>query len=143
MTIINTALTAMLAVLQAAPAVSASIGRVRLRPVAAATNGAVVLRPLDSEVTQAAIQSGHPVTWKTRVGIECYARAVANQAPDVAVDALLASVYARLMQDPTLGGAVIQLQPQGVSFDFDAEDQAMVCATLIFLVYHRAAAGAL
>lgn len=143
MTIIDTAVAAVVSALQAAPAVSASIGRVRLRPVASATSGAVVVRPVDSEVTQAAMLSGHPVTWKTRLGIECYARAAAGQSPDVAVDPLMAAVYARLMQDPTLGGSVIQLQPQGVSFDFDADDQAMACATFIFLAYHRAPAGAL
>lgn len=142
MTVINSTITAVVAALQAAPAV-ATVGRVRLRPLGSSATTAVVVRPVGAEVQQASMTSGYPITWDTKLGVECYARAAANQAPDVAVDALVATAYARLMQDPTLGGAVIQLMPEAVSYDFDADDQATVCATLIFTARQRAPAGAL
>ncbi len=140
MSIINTAVSAVVAALSAAPAV-ANVGRVRLRPVSASSSTAVVVRPVDSQVLEASVLSSQPITWDTRLGVECYARAAAGQAPDVAVDTLVSNVYARLMADPTLGGAVIALQPQSVAYDFDADGENTVCATFIFNARQRVAAA--
>jgi hypothetical protein len=137
--IVNTAVTAIVAALQSGTPVAAQIARVRLRPMAQAAAQAVVVRPIQSQVTEAAMLSGYPVSWTTAVSVECYARSTVATTADVAVDALLESVYARLMADPTLGGAVLGLQPQEVSFDFDADGEQTTCATLVFHARHRSA----
>lgn len=140
MSIINTAITAVVAALGTAPAV-ANVSRVRLRPVSSSTSTAVVVRPVDSQVLEASVLSSQPITWDTRIGVECYARAMTGQAPDVAVDALVSTVYAKLMADPTLAGAVIALQPQSLSYDFDADGENTVCATFVFTARQRVAAA--
>ena len=65
----------------------------------------MVVRPLSSQVAEASLAPGYPVSWTSAIAVECYARSGTATAPDVAVDALLEAVYARLMADPTLGGS--------------------------------------
>ena len=140
MSLVNTAISAVVAALNAAPAVGV-VSRVRLRPVAASASGQVVVRPVDSNALEAELGAGYPISWSTRIGVECYARAASGTAPDVAVDALVSAVYARLMTDATLGGAVVQLQPQSLSYDFDADGESTVCATFVFQALQRSAAA--
>jgi hypothetical protein len=142
-TLVSTAVTAIVAALQSAPAVAPNVARVRLRPQAQATTQAVVVRPLQSQAGEASLGPGYPVSWVSTVSVECYARSTAATTPDVAVDALVESVYARLMADTTLGGAVISLQPQDVSYDFDADGEQTTCVTLVFQILQRATAGTL
>ena len=136
-TIVNTAVSAIVAALQSGTPVAPQVARVRLRPIAQASAQAVVVRALQAQVTQAAQLTGYPVSWTTQIAVECYARSGASTTSDVAVDALIESVYSRLMADPTLGGAVLGLQPQDVSFDFDADGEDTACATLVFHAYQR------
>ena len=143
MTLVNTAVTAMVAALQSAPAVAPNVARVRLRPQAQATTQAVVVRPLQSQAGDTDVPMGYPVSWTSTIAVECYARSTAATSPDVAVDALVAATYARLVQDPTLGGAVITLQLQEISYDFDADGDQTTCATLVFQTLQRATAGTL
>lgn len=140
-TLVNTAVTAMVAALQSAPAIAQNVFRVRLRPQAQATTQAVVVRPLQSQAGESAVPTGYPVSWTSAVSVECYAKSTVAISPDVAVDALVESVYTRLMQDPTLGGAVIGLQPQDLSYDFDADGEQTTCVTLVFRILQRATAG--
>ena len=142
-TIINQAVTAIVAALQASPAVATSIGRINLRPTAQALTHAVMVRPLGSEVIEASMISSLPMTWTTTIAVECHARTTGATSADVAVDALLESVYARLMADPSLGGVVLGLQPQNVSFDFDADGDKPACAPLVLHARHRATPGTL
>ena len=137
MSLVNTAVTAIVALLQAAPAVAPVVGRVRMRPMAQSGTTQVVVRPVDTQVQEASMTSGYPNSWDTRLGVECYARAAAGQAPDVAVDSLVEAVYSRLMANPTLAGAVIQLQPQALGYDFDADGETTVCATFVFTARQR------
>ena len=136
-TLVNTAVTAMVAALQSAPAVASSVARVRLRPQAQGTAQAVVVRPLQSQAGDTDVPMGYPVSWTTAVVVECYTRSGAATTPDVAVDPLVEAVYARLMADTTLGGAVLALQPQSIAWDFDADGDNTTCATLVFSARHR------
>ena len=138
-TIVNTAVTAVIAALQSGTPVAPQIARVRLRPLAKETVQAVVVRPVQSQVVEASLTSGYPVSWTTAIAVDCYARSNASVAADVAVDALVESVYSRLMADPTFGGAVLGFQPQEVSFDFDADGEQTTCATLVFNARHKSA----
>jgi hypothetical protein len=81
-----------------------------------------------------------PASPKRALLIECGQHWERSSA-DVAVDTLVSNVYARLMADPTLGGAVIALQPQSVAYDFDADGENTVCATFIFNARQRVAAA--
>lgn len=130
MSMVNDLVTAVVGALKAAPAVSPRVERVRLRALPASAGTAVVVRPLGSDVLDAELPTGRPYAWTTQLAVECYARAPQGTAPDAAVDALLESVYARLMADATLGGAATVLQPQGISYDYDVDGESVVCATL-------------
>jgi hypothetical protein len=133
---INTTITAIVSALNSAPAVCSHIDRVRLRPVAQSVDLAIAVRPVQSEVQQYLI-AGMPVSWITTISVECYARSGASTPADMAVDALLESVYSRLMADPTLSGVVADLQPKGISYDFDVDGEQSTCASLVFNALYR------
>lgn len=125
------------AVMAALAGVAPVIDRVRLRPQAASTASAVVVRPGESQAPEADLPHGYPVSWAQIVDVECYARVTPGIAPDVAVDSLLSDVYSRLMTDPSLGGAVYGVTPVRVSYDFDADGEKTVCATLTLSINQR------
>lgn len=134
--IVSTAVAAIVASLQQAPAVTPVVSRTRLRPLSASVSQAVVVRPIDAEAGEAAMSPAVPVSWTVRIAVDCYARADAGTSADAAVDSLLTAVYARLMSDPTLAGAVRTLAPAGLSYEYDAEAEQVVFAsfTLFALV---------
>lgn len=128
---VATVVTAVMASLQANPAVATQVARVRLRPFDAATTAAVAVRPIDAQREESSLDFTGLSTWAVRFAVECYARS--SSAPDLAVDALLEAVHARLMTDPTLSGVVPGgLAPTGISFDFDADGDQFACGTFVF-----------
>lgn len=136
-TAVAAVVSAMVATLQAAPAVSPQVHRARLRPMAADWATAVVVRPLSVAFEPFAIQHA-PFNLDTQIAVECYARASAGTSGDAAVDALMQAVYARLMSDTTLGGLVGYLRPDRLDFDLDADGDNTACATFTFTVLHSA-----
>lgn len=140
-TLISAATGAIMSALNQAPAVAPQVARVRLRPLAANTTSAVVVRPLGAEVPESDLSYGYPIVWQCQIAVECYAKATTATAPDVAVDALVAATYARLMADPTLGGAVSLITPRDVAYDFDVDGEATACATFVFNVRQVAQPG--
>lgn len=130
--IVSTAVAAIVASLQQAPAVAPVVSRTRLRPLGTGISLAVVVRPVDAEAGETSISPGEPVSWTVRIAVDCYARAEAGTAADEAVDPLLTAAYARLMADPTLGGAVRTLAPAGLTYEYDAESEQVVCAGFTF-----------
>lgn len=136
-TAVAAVVSAMVATLQAAPAVSPQVHRARLRPMAADWATAVVVRPLSVAFEPFAIQHA-PFNLDTQIAVECYARASAGTSGDAAVDALMQAVYARLMSDTTLGGLVGDLRPDRLDFDLDADGDNTACATFTFTVLHSA-----
>lgn len=139
--IVNAAVTAVVAALSAATPVAAQIDRTRLRPLKANSTTAVVVRATQSDVEHTALGFNNPSAWATTLLVECYAKAAAGTTPDVAVDALAKAVYARLMTDPTLAGAVRSLSPNALSYDFDTDAEQTVCATFTFIARHVAGAS--
>lgn len=119
--------------LQASPAVSSNIGRTRQRPWPEDVSDAIVVRPLGADIDEGAAVLFGSDTWLVRVAVECYARAGQGTAPDAAVDTLLAAVYARVMGDETLNGALPDgVVPQSLQYDFDADGDQAATATLVF-----------
>lgn len=141
-TMVSAAVGAMVAALSAGTPVASQIARVRLRPLAATQALAVVVRPLQSEAGVSSMSPDLPVSWISAISVECYARTSAATTPDVAVDALVEAVYARLMADTTLGGVVLSLAPQSITWDFDADGEQTACATLVFQTLQRAQGAA-
>lgn len=140
-TMFSTIVAAMVAVLNAGTPVAPQVDRVRLRPMAKTTDRAVVVRPQEAGAGAVALYPNQPVSWTSVISVECYARSSAGTAPDVAVDSLLGDVYERLMADPTLGGAVLSLDPKSLTWDFDVDAEQTACATLVFHAL-RASQGA-
>ncbi len=132
---------AIAAKLAEATAVSSNIYRARMRPVGEQFTDAIVVRPEGGEAQRFATY-GAPVDWQSTWRVECYARASAS-TPDAAVDTLLGAAYARLAADPTLGGAVIDMNVQRIDFDFAEEAQDLACGVITYLVQHRTGAAAL
>lgn len=97
----------------------------------------VAIRLLDAQLERFAVKDA-PFNVDTILAVECYARGAAGVSPDLAVDALLAAVYGRLAADPSLGGLVQDLEPTSINFDFDVDGESSACATLTYLVRHRA-----
>lgn len=126
---------ALVASLQAAPAVSANVYRARLRAVPELVRSALVVRLQSSEADSNTL-AGSPIDFTTRVAVECYAKSSTLSA-DLAVDDLLQAAYTRLMTDPSLGGTVMDINLTGVQFDFDADAEQLACATLTLEVLHR------
>lgn len=126
---------ALVTALQASPAVSSQVDRARLRPVKEGQTTAVVVRIQASTPERFAILNG-PTDWDTEIQIECYARS-ATLSADLAVDALLAAVWAKLSADTTLAGLVMDLNPIGLEYDFAASAENMACAILSLKVMHR------
>lgn len=133
---------AVVAVLQAAPAVSAHIDRARRRVLPESFDTAVLVQIRQAEVERGMGQGTHCI-WATQISVECYARGSAAQSPDVAVDALLESVVGRVLADPSLGGVVGDVGLVGVAYDFDVDGKATACATVTFNVRHVSAAASI
>lgn len=131
---------AVVAALQATPAVCVVVDRVRLRPVDKSTTLAVAVRPLQGSVVETSLQ-GHPVHLRTALAVDCYARAEPGVSPDLALDPLVQATVNRLLADTTLGGAVVQLQFKDYGFDFDTDAQQTACASLVFELIHRTSGG--
>ncbi len=135
-TLIGKTVDAIMAALQASPAVCPVVDRVRMRPVQQGSRQAVAVRPVQAEPGGTLLPNGQPVQWLSTYAVECYASCGADTTPDVVADGLVHAVYARLAEDPTLSGAVVQLTPAGVSYDFDADGERACCVTLVFNARH-------
>lgn len=122
------------AVMTALSGVAPVVDRVRLRPLPKSNPQAVTVRPVQAEAVESLMQ-GAVIHWAVVVAVECYARSESD--PDGAVDGLVSDVYSRLMTDVSLGGAVVQVQPQAVVYDFDVDGEKTACATLTFLIRQR------
>lgn len=140
MSIINTLVTAMISKLEESPAI-AGVSRVRTRPLSITTTEQIVVRPESSVVEETLLQSGHGIQWRTTVAVECYARVGAGTAPDAAVDGLLTDTVTRLMTDQTLGGAIVGMTPAQITYEFEADGDQTVVATILFNCLQRGATG--
>lgn len=129
--------TAIVAALGAGTPVSPNIYRARLRPMAQQHATAVAVR-LQNAFTERFAVANAPVDYDTTMAVECYARSSTTTA-DVAVDALLEAVYARLASDSTLGGLVGDIWVAALNWDFDADAEQTACVTLTYKVLHRTA----
>jgi len=135
MTVFNDIISAMVDELQTSPPVSSQIHRARVRPLPENWSDAVVIRISDSQLEREAIR-GAPVDTDTTIVVECYARH-ASLSPDVVADALMQVTYARLAENPTLGGLVADCVLTSLNWNFDTDTDKTACVSMNYLVRHR------
>lgn len=126
---------AMIAVLQAAPAVCPVIDRARSTVVPEQADKAVSIQWEGAQPERETI-SGAPIDWQSRITVEVFARSV-QQSGDLAVDPLLGAVADRLAQDTTLGGLVGDLRIAGLEAENTAEGKKTGWVRLTYIADHR------
>lgn len=77
-----------------------------------------------------------PTDWRSVITVECFARSITGSG-DLAVDPLMEAVFARLAEDPTLGGLVGDLAIAGVEAENTAEGKKTGWARLTYVADHR------
>jgi hypothetical protein len=77
-----------------------------------------------------------PIDWDIQITVDCFARST-QETGDVAVDALLKKVYARLAEDPTLGGLLDDLVIAGVEAENTNEGKKTGWVRLTYIAQHR------
>lgn len=127
-------ISAVLAALEAEPPVCETFYRARPNIVPEQFERAVNVQ-WDQALASPGTIFGAPIDWKTRVTVECYARALRDSG-DLAVDPLLEAVYARLAQDPTLGGLVRDLNIVGIEAENTAEGKKTGWVRLTYVAEH-------
>jgi hypothetical protein len=125
---------AVLAALQAEPAVCDTVYRARPNLVPDTVEQAVNVQ-WDQALASPGTIFGAPIDWNTKVTVECYARSL-RESGDLAVDPLLEAVYARLAQDPTLGGLVRDLNIVGIEAENTAEGKKTGWVRLTYVAEH-------
>lgn len=143
MSVVLQALDAVLAALAQSPAVAPAVERrSRARALPEALGSAVVVGALGADPEQETLAWAGTTVWQVRLAVECLVRA--GSGVDAALDALVQAVYARLMADPTLGGAVpAGLGRPALSYDYDALDARYASATLLFTAQMEATGASL
>lgn len=125
--------------LQAAPAISAHVDLARVRVLPEQGWTALVVRS-GGAAREQGVGFGTPAIWSSALILECYARGTLSCPVADAADALLGAAVQRLMQEPTLGGLVANLDLQSIDWEFDADGAQAACITVGFLVRHASAA---
>lgn len=131
-----------LAALKGAPAIAqGTVVEERTRPFGADTSEAVIVRFGASVPMQPEPLLGAPIDWRTTLTIEHHARGDDRTPNGRASRRLAGAVYARLMADPTLGGAVESLSvPRLVADDAQGLDETFGCVIAQYTAQHRSQA---
>lgn len=128
MNVIDRATSAVLSALQAAPAVATRVDRVRSDKLGSSVVAGVDLRPVKAMPFE--LLDGLPAMWVCVIPVDCTVRVPAAAAADEAVYPLLSAVYARLVADTTLSGAVDHIEVKNIELDFDFLADGYARATL-------------
>ena len=126
---------AIMAVLNAAPAISDNVFRARDRAMAEEYSTAINVQVSDSTPFVVAI-NGAPIDWETTVTIECYAKS-STTSGDLAVDPILAAVFARVSANPSLNGTIGWIEPKGFKFEFDSQGHKTGWVGMTYSAHHR------
>ena len=132
---------AIVAQLLATPAIAGGYVKAnRRRPVPDGVADAVFVYLEKSTPTPAAYGFDTRIDWSTQIRVECVSRKVAAVDADDRADTLAGQVYARLMANATLSGALIDpLEQAGMAWAEDEVDGQLSGVQLIFTAAHRTA----
>lgn len=126
---------AVIAALEAEPAVCGTIYRARERVVPEQADKAINVQ-FENALPSRGAMRGAPVDWSTRVTVECFARSVLESG-GLAVDPLFQAVYERLAADSTLGGVASDVEIQGIEAENTNEGKKTGWVRLTYIVQHR------
>lgn len=111
----------------------------RRRPMPQAVNAEVYV-DLDDAPSIPSTLSGSHIQWSTKLVVHCVARDTVGSSADKTADRLLEQVYARLMNDPRLGGVALNTNPAGLAWRTEEEaEQGLAACQALFEVLHRTA----
>lgn len=123
---------AMVAALAVSPLSAANCQANPQRPWARELSQAVAVRLIDAREEESGACARR---WAVTYEAECSARGTSGADPAVAVDALLALVFARLAgQMPEATGAAADPTDWAIAWDFDPADTPLATATVRFVV---------
>lgn len=80
---------------------------------------------------------GIPDDWKTRIRIECSARASAAMTGEDRADELAATCYGLVAAEPSLGGLCMDMEPLGLAWDTEEAELTMGVTQVLFDAMHR------
>jgi hypothetical protein len=116
--------------------VSTRIYRSRVDAMSRAETPALLIEPLTDTPTQNT--SLPTLDWTLRVRISVVVR---SSAPDTTADETIESLHSKLMQDLTLGGYAIDVQPAQTTFNFFDADQPAGVIYCEYEVMYRTQVG--
>ena len=116
--------------------VSTRIYRSRVDAMSRAETPALLIEPLTDTPTQNT--SLPTLDWTLRVRISVVVR---SSAPDTTADQTIESLHSKLMEDLTLGGYAIDVQPAQTTFNFFDADQPAGVIYCEYEVMYRTQVG--
>jgi len=116
--------------------VSTRIYRSRVDAMSRAETPALLIEPLTDRPTQNT--SLPTLDWTLRVRISVVVR---SSAPDTTADQTIESLHSKLMEDLTLGGYAIDVQPAQTTFNFFDADQPAGVIYCEYEVMYRTQVG--
>lgn len=126
---------AVVALLQAQPAVSENVYRARERVIGKQQLTAVSVQ-WDGAIPAVGAIMGSPIDWQSKLIVECYARSTVTGG-DEAVDPLLEAVYQRIAADTTLNNLVFDIGPPVLEAEYGADGEKTGWIRMTYLVAHR------
>ena len=139
---------AIVAQLKADPSIAdGQVQRGHGRPVPEGVDAAVTLALTNALPTRSAIFGG-PIDWLTTFSIDCSARGSksypgAEVPAEQAALALYQAAWERLFANPTLSGAVMDMEPLGFDVDTDELDTTVATVRTGIRLRHRTAGNTL
>lgn len=128
----ETILAALATALASTSGVSGRVYRSRVEPIARNESPAVIVEPVsDAPVSPDTVGR---LTWNLTVRVTVYVRA---NVPDQSADSIVQSVYSKVMADPTLGGAALDIMPGSVGFEMIEADIPAGVITNEFVVMYQ------
>lgn len=112
--------------------VGSRIYRSRVEPLARGESPAIVIEPVsDSAVQNTALPT---LDWSLTIRVSIIVR---GSVPDSLADAIIEDMHSKIMNDLTVGGYAIDIQPQGVTFEIVEADQPAGVISCDYLIRYR------
>tara|TARA_R100000655_G_scaffold44_2_gene233 strand:- start:7700 stop:8131 length:432 start_codon:yes stop_codon:yes gene_type:complete len=102
---------------------------------------AILIEPVSDDAEQ---NSSLPqLDWSLRIRITVLQIGDASTAADSAADSVVQSMHSLLMDDLTLNGNAIDIQPESVDYQFTDADQTTVAVNCDYLIRYRTSVDSL
>ena len=109
------------------------IYRSRVEAVSRAETPAMIIEPI-SDIPQDTQNFNNKINWELKVNVSVIVR---GQTPDKVADPTIESLYTKILNDPSLGGLVIDIRPSTTNFEILEADQPAGVISCEFDVNYR------